>query len=271
MIKLNFCNHSDHLNHDDFKPVSKYPFFSRTKFRVNAARMCEILIGRSLAPFEKEVFLFPRACRVCRLAKKEGMKDCGFCASVTYCSDQCMEENLEKHKEFFCSELKYAMVCDNYESTISIAAPGIPEQVDTVFKPLEDMKKHLKFNPSSKVGSDVDPAEMEFRFLCDRLTGPLTILHSAEQYGLAKGKRLQDATELRVHIVGSNIIEMLGIIKWEYIVHRLPKLMNLHLVFIGKYPFSFRVLNNTQGFIAVKIYKDLVKNPGCAFQINRHY
>ena len=216
-------------------------FFSRTKFRVNAARMCEILIGRSLAPCEKEVFLFPRSCRVCRLAKKEGMKDCGFCASVSYCSEQCMEENLEKHKEFFCSELKYAMVCDNYESTISIAAPGIPEQVDTEFKPLEDMKKHLKFIPSSKASSDVDPAEMEFRFLCDRLTGPLTILHSADKYGLAKGKRLQDATELRVHIVGSNIIEMLGIIKWEYIVHRLPKLMNLHLVFIGKVAIHFPV------------------------------
>ena len=49
---------------------------SWTKFRVKAAKMCEILIGRPLEPFEKEIFLFPRACRVCRLAKKEGMKDC---------------------------------------------------------------------------------------------------------------------------------------------------------------------------------------------------
>ena len=82
---------------------------------------------------------------------------------------------------------------------------------------------------------------MEFRFLCDRLTGPLTILHSADKYGLAKGKRVQDATELCIHIVGSNVIEMLGIIKWEYIVHRLPKLMNLHLVFIGKVAIHFPV------------------------------
>ena len=196
--------------------------------------MCEILIGRPLAPHEKEVFLFPRACRVCRLAKKDGMKDCEFCFGVTYCSEQCKEEHIEKHKQFFCSELKYAMVCDNYESTISIAAPGIPEQVDTKFKPLEDMKKHLKFNTCEKVCSDVDPAEMEFRFLSDRLTGPLTILHGANKYGLADGKSVQKAKDLCIHIVGSNVIEMLGIIKWEYIVHRLPNLVNLHLVFIGK-------------------------------------
>ena len=195
--------------------------------------MCEILIGRSLAPFEKEVFLFPRACRVCRLAKKEGMADCGLCSGVTYCSEQCRDEHSYQHKKNFCSELKYAMVCDNYESTISIAAPAIPEKVDTTFQPLEDMKKHLKFMPSDKVGPEVNPAEMEFRFVSDRLTGPLTILHYVDKYGLTENKSVQDVTELCIHIVGSNVIEMLGIIKWEYIVHRLPKLLKSHLVFIG--------------------------------------
>ena len=47
-------------------------------------------------------------------------------------------------------------------------------------------------------------------------------------------KKIENVTELTVHIVGSNVIEMLGIIKWEYIVHRLPKLKTLHLVFIGE-------------------------------------
>merc|ERR1712018_168615 len=125
------------------------------------------------------------------------------------------------------------MVCDNYESTISIAAPGIPEKVDSTFQPLEDMKKHLKFMPSDKVGPEVNPAEMEFRFVSDRLTGPLTILHCADKYGLTENKSVQDVTQLCIHIVGSNVIEMLGIIKWEYIIHRLPKLLKLHLVFIG--------------------------------------
>ena len=36
---------------------------SWTKFRVNAAKMSEILIGRALEPHEKEVFLFPKSCR----------------------------------------------------------------------------------------------------------------------------------------------------------------------------------------------------------------
>lgn len=201
---------------------------SWTKFRVNAAKMSEILIGRSLEPFEKEVFLFPKACRLCRLAKKDGMLDCGDCTGVTYCSSQHMEEHVFKHKESFCSELKYAMVCDNYESTISIAAPAIPEDIDQDLKQHQNMLNHLNFSLKNHQ-KDVDLAEMEFRFLSERLSGPMTIVHSLIKY--AQG--LDQAEDLTIHIVGSSVIEMLGIIKWEYIVHRLPKLSKLRLVFIG--------------------------------------
>ena len=43
------------------------------------------------------------------------------------------------------------------------------------------------------------------------------------------GKR----TSLVVHIVGASIYEIIGIIKWEYLAHRLPALKDLHLVFVG--------------------------------------
>ena len=206
---------------------------SWTKFRVNAAKMAEILTGKDLEPHEKEIFLFPKACRVCRLAKKDGMIDCEDCMNVTYCSDQHKAEHLETHKKRFCHELKYAMVCDNYESTVSISSPAVPRQVDTKFNLARDMESHLKFSSNSKHGQNVDLAEMEFRFLSDRLSGPMTIVYCGATYGLKNDTKIQNVSELTIHLVGSNIVEMLGIIKWEYILHRLPKLNSLHLVFIG--------------------------------------
>ena len=209
---------------------------SWTKFRVNAAKMCEILIGRPLEPFEKEVFLFPRACRVCRLAKKEGMKDCLECMSVTYCSEQCLEDDLPRHRRKICRELKYAMVSDNYESTITIAAPPVPSELDKTFQELgNNIQEHLKFSCQNDSSSPtVDMAEMEFRFLTDRLTGPLTIAYCGAKYGLNENIHIKNVKEqFTLHIVGSNINEMLGIIKWEYLLHRLPNLQTLHLVFIG--------------------------------------
>ena len=106
------------------------------------------------------------------------------------------------------------MICDNFESSISVAAPPIPPGLDSRFK-------LLKGNMLGHLGHPLEPGmhpiqEMEVRFLTDRLSGPLTLLHAACQ-GL---KRVGDLSELTVHIVGANIVEMLGIIKWEYLLHR---------------------------------------------------
>ena len=38
---------------------------------------------------------------------------------------------------------------------------------------------------------------------------------------------------LTLHIVGANIYEVMGIIKWEYLAHRLPTLKNLTMAFVG--------------------------------------
>ena len=59
-------------------------------------------------------------------------------------------------------------------------------------------------------------------------------LFLGSKYGLSKNTHIKDFKELTIHIAGSNIVEMLGIIKWEYLIHRLPNLTKLHLVFIGK-------------------------------------
>ena len=38
---------------------------------------------------------------------------------------------------------------------------------------------------------------------------------------------------MAIHIVGANVYEVMGIIKWEYLAHRLPSLTSLTLTFIG--------------------------------------
>ena len=94
-------------------------------------------------------------------------------------------------------------------------------------------KKSSLYNNKKQKDGDVDLEEMEFRFLSDRLTGPLTILYSCLGQELANGVDITQTRDLTVHIVGANVVEMLGIIKWEYLSHRLPKIQNCRIVFIG--------------------------------------
>jgi len=228
---------------------------SWASFRMNAAKTCQVILtggSGKLEEWEKEMFLFPRACRVCRLAKSNAMYDCPECMCVSYCSALHKNEDSDAHAQF-CNELKYGMVCDVYESTVSIAAPAIASTIDAKFNREKFLKHDMKSFLLDQVGwsrtsslyqkkkkyrdvSDFDTEEMDFRFLSDRLSGPLTILYgclSMSNPELANGVSITESRDLTVHIVGCNVVEMLGIIKWEYLSHRLPKLENYRVVFVG--------------------------------------
>lgn len=104
----------------------------------------------------------------------------------------------------------------------------MPSQLDKEFKLLSAMEQVVGPAVSSR------EQEMERRFLSDRLSGPLTILHAAQKHGLSPSSgAISTAERVTVHVVGANVVEMLGIIKWEFIGHRLPACEDLRLVFIG--------------------------------------
>jgi len=192
------------------------------KFRMNAVRTAEIVLSRSLALDEKEVFLFPRCCRVCRDVK-DVMVDCNICFCASYCSEQHRDEHQEEHNKH-CRQLQVGMAADIHESQHGVGFPAIPSQLD---------KRYGGFN--SDIASFVPPSlqELEFAFLTNQLSGPLTLLQAADRFGLAGGLKLSDARTLTIHIAGAALYEVIGIIKWEFIAHRLPTCTQLYLVFIG--------------------------------------
>ena len=49
-----------------------------------------------------------------------GMRDCHDCMCVTYCSEQHYENDIEKHKENFCQELKYLCVYTDNVVTLEL-------------------------------------------------------------------------------------------------------------------------------------------------------
>lgn len=80
-------NDESHVDEDADKNVSS-AWRSWRQFRVRAILTCEAIMRRSLALYEREVFFFPQACRVCFQAKADGMIPCERCWNVAYCSEQ---------------------------------------------------------------------------------------------------------------------------------------------------------------------------------------
>jgi len=120
--------------------VNQFSFFSAVKsrsaeewktFRMNAIITCEIMFGESLSLAEKEIFLFPRACRVCRRTEDK-MYDCKNCYCLSYCSEQHKSEDSERHIGT-CRALKICMLADVYESCVGVGLPAIPSEVDKTY------------------------------------------------------------------------------------------------------------------------------------------
>jgi len=215
--------------------VDQFSFFSGVKFsgseqwktfRMNAVITCEIMFGESLSLAEKEIFLFPRACRVCRQAE-DVMFDCVDCYCLSYCSEQHRDEDAERHART-CRALRICMLADVYESCVSVGLPVVPSAVDNVYYGTAPDITHF-IPPPSQLTDDISKSELDHCFLTCQVSGALTILDNLHKF---KPDSMQKET-LVIHVVGATVYEMMGLIKWEYLLHRLPDVKEIRYSFIG--------------------------------------
>jgi len=227
----NLCNYLA----DAGQEVQQFSFFSGMEnseterwktFRMNAIITCEIMSGKPLELSEKEIFLFPRACRVCH-GVQDKMFDCLSCYCVSYCSEQHEQEDHLRH-QYSCRLLKIAMLADVYESCVNIGMPAIPSHVDKT--DLGTAPDILEFLPQPLISqSEISKKELDHCFLSCQLSGVLTLLDNLHKYRPA----LKEKDTLVIHVAGASIYEMMGLIKWEYLLHRLPDVKGIEFSFVG--------------------------------------
>ena len=183
---------------------------------------------KTLTMFEREMFLFPRVCRVCHSAAPRcpggSMITCSTCLFTVWCSDKCREEWKDRH-ESVCQQLRLARIADRYESQVDLGIPGLPPNLDGEYLgTVPDITQALVIG-ESEMGNQ----ELEFAFLTNQLSGVFTLLDIGHKFLSDFGTK----SSLTVHIAGANINEMMGIIKWEVLAHRLPALRSFYVIFVG--------------------------------------
>ena len=151
------------------------------KFRMNAVLTCSVILSRALSPEEQSMFLFPRVCRITGCFSpvpddgEEKMLECGECLGVVWCSGQHMGEGEQRHREV-CRELRLARLADRYESQVRVGIPALPSHLDTSYLGTAPDITHFLDAPMQSNSKEVSNQEMEFAFLTNHLSGPLTLL-----------------------------------------------------------------------------------------------
>ena len=149
------------------------------QFRMNAVKTCSVILSRDLSPEEQSIFLFPRVCRTTGCFSpvpepgQEKMLECRDCLAAVWCRDQCREKGKKRHREM-CRELRMARIADRYESQVKVGIPALPSHLDTEYMGTAPDITHFLETPleSKEIGSQ----ELEFAFLTNHLSGPLTLL-----------------------------------------------------------------------------------------------
>ncbi|XP_071547653.1 putative protein MSS51 homolog, mitochondrial isoform X2 [Panulirus ornatus] len=216
----------------DKKSWLEYRKFLQLTARINLDRRLEV--------FENEILLFPRVCEVCKEAEPSKIIDCPNCHSVFYCSDSHCSQDAERHEKW-CYKYLLCIQCDIWEARKGIPDLPFPSKVDKEYKKLPaKMIDHLKTQLCLKNVDDRDLDLKLYAVMSERLSYPLSLLYALQQLEVGPYKQaVSELSELKIHVVGAESTkELLGIIRWEYLVHRLPALMKLHMVFVGPELFS---------------------------------
>ena len=181
------------------------------------------------------LFRNPRVCRTCKEARQILLTDC-ICGCVSYCSHRCTVA--DKHHEEDCGKL--AHIVQQYSRLFMENRPNL--RYNSVFE---------KFTPASE-WTDIIPSHyhpqlqaiqsrergtsvgMEAYLTVERLSYPMTLLYALQALPERRlghdSLPLEDMTTINLHIVTSN--PLLDSEPWEMLMHRLPKLKQLNVVFV---------------------------------------
>ncbi|KDR14836.1 hypothetical protein L798_11281 [Zootermopsis nevadensis] len=197
------------------------------KMRSNIMLLVQLRLARRLSEGEQQMFMFPRVCEVCQEANQEKLQDCKRCLCVSYCSILHQKQDSLRHnaschwlKLCFCIDKHFLQAKDPYpllNVPVREEYKSLPCDIDSFISVLVTFTKDtLKWNQSIDVA-----------LFSELLTCPLTLLYALEKLRIALKKKVM------IHVVGSGAFECTFLQKWEIILHCVPQLLCLEIIFIG--------------------------------------
>ena len=148
-----------------------------------------------------------------------------------------MQQDEEDHKQH-CSNYLLLLECDMFEAKNGVIQDlPYPSDVDERYTKLPE--KLITLLNSQLSGATCSNPKI-VTLVSERLSYPLSLMYAIESIPLGSQKKyLGDLEQLFIHVVGAtSYTELMGIIKWEYFAHRLPKLKLLYITFVGPDLFS---------------------------------
>lgn len=204
------------------------------------------LLPEKAAASAMSIFRNPRVCNTCHEARQDRLEDCSYCKAVTYCSTKCLKADKKHNND--CLYLIYS-VFQNYD--IKGRFKMFIDDVSDEFTPLSSWEelKYVHMRIDLNVNVENMRIILQMYIKLELMSHPMSLLYALQTLPDRKlgsdNVTLEECTTLTVHVVTSSPV--FASKPWEMLMHRLPKLQALNVVFVmhGK-PFTpvFKLNNN---------------------------
>ncbi|XP_033215249.1 uncharacterized protein LOC117171754 [Belonocnema kinseyi] len=237
------CNMLDESGSSNlFEKAEKSDNQNWLQAKINLLLEAQTKLGRTLVDYEKEMFLFPKACFICHKSDAISLKTCK-CA-LSFCNDHWDVLEHKKH----CARLYTTLQCniqflDVRRSPAPIAAAEImlASTRKETFKTISVINEGENFPKSmnaftetciklgnKKVSEENHPEKIPLRELlyAEIFSRPLTLFNVLKKCNCS-------FKSMVIHVIGATDDEKSEGGYWEILLHFIPLLKNLQVIFVG--------------------------------------
>lgn len=193
------------------------------EFKMNFMLMVALQIGRRLVHYEEEMFKFLRSCNICHEQDAKVLQDCPNCPNASFCAKHKGEGT---HSVCYLTKLCFDLDMMAVTYMRSIPRIKVPCHINYVDLP-ENINDFINSYILSEAGAEISQ-EKNAIISSEYLTRPLTFL-----YVIRKLRYILKDNSITIHIIGANMIDTVGMILWEILLHWLPCIATVKLLFVG--------------------------------------
>ncbi|XP_051160558.1 centromere-associated protein E-like [Leptopilina boulardi] len=208
-------NHQSHL-FEGLKGLSRHKWMDESK---NMWPEIILLLNRSFFPNEEEMLQFPRVCFICFEARQNLLKNCPNCPFASFCKEHPTSPIHDKncHEIKMVHDKKVLVVPSEERIQLNILVASLKKS-DKPPLSMEDLMEQ-QFGKQTEIEENVK------YYVSEAMSVPLTLYNAFQKLN----QPLQ--SEIVVHVQGVANVHVF-VQSWESILHLMPHIISLTIVFI---------------------------------------
>ncbi|XP_033209462.1 uncharacterized protein LOC117168149 [Belonocnema kinseyi] len=201
----------------------------QVSFKDRVICLIESHLKRDFHPYEVDMLQFPKVCNVCFEADENLLNPCPECPQANFCKRHWGDSSHKRVCQIFSLNFSLQSLSKAYADIPMVKVLELaPFNESTILLPnsIQSFMNAYFGNLKKTVDFHVPDITLQL-YVSQFFTRPLSLLFAMDFL------RLNNRPNMTIHVISFNRLDERHLKEWELILHWLPNLINLRVVFVG--------------------------------------